>query len=304
MFQPRFLAKFISCALLAAPAQATQIVWDGPAGRNHTLSTGASWPDLMTLELGVFNTGFNPTPANMASWAANWNRHSAAVYDGTDKYFSGVSNFTSNSAPFTAGASAYVWGIKGSEWVLYRKTTWVWPTGSPLPGPATTWSMDSTVTTVIGSVIGSGSTFTLRTAVSNQPVPLLCYADWKPLVFTASQANNIAISGPDADPDADGRPNILEYMASTRPTIKSPRVGLDSAETWVSGGQNFLAIRLKFDPRACFTVTGQKSSNLATWEPLALTTQATAAGLRVYTGPTSISQSPPGREFMRLQFAP
>jgi uncharacterized repeat protein (TIGR03803 family) len=47
------------------------------------------------------------------------------------------------------------------------------------------------------------------------------YAQWKQTHFVAN-ATNPAISGDSADPDADGIPNLLEFMTDSIPTAKSP----------------------------------------------------------------------------------
>lgn len=45
----------------------------------------------------------------------------------------------------------------------------------------------------------------------------LFYAAWRSSMFSSAAAANNAISGPAADPDNDGRPNLLEYAAGSNP---------------------------------------------------------------------------------------
>jgi hypothetical protein len=61
--------------------------------------------------------------------------------------------------------------------------------------------------------------------VARLPAFALAYVDWRYLYFSPDQITDPATSGPDADPDGDGRPNQQEYLAGSRPlTADSPAV--------------------------------------------------------------------------------
>ena len=45
---------------------------------------------------------------------------------------------------------------------------------------------------------------------------------WQTLRFNAAQLANPKISGPEADPDDDGLPNVLEYAMASEPFHRSP----------------------------------------------------------------------------------
>ena len=59
---------------------------------------------------------------------------------------------------------------------------------------------------------------------------------WRSGVFTTAELNDPAISGPLADPDRDGRANVVEYLAGSAPKLAdSDPTGLIQAE--VVGGR-------------------------------------------------------------------
>jgi hypothetical protein len=128
---------------------ATQIIWDTLIDRPHATSAGQPLPATTIFLLGVFDREFTPTAANRTEWAQRWHTASIARWDPATRYFSGEVNFTSNPIPFTSGNAAWVWGIAGSEWILLRRSTWNWPTGSPLGGPPIFWTANSSVTTAM-----------------------------------------------------------------------------------------------------------------------------------------------------------
>jgi hypothetical protein len=51
----------------------------------------------------------------------------------------------------------------------------------------------------------------------------LTYAGWRTARFTPAELADPAVSGPRADPDGDGIPNIVEAAVGSSPTIKDPR---------------------------------------------------------------------------------
>ncbi len=299
-----------SLAMLVATAQATQVVWDVSIGQPNSESSGRPWQDMMVLELGTFVTGFNPAPNNTALWAANWQVASRTSYYGADRYYSASANFTTNAAPFTQGASAWIWGVRGNEWILYRKTGWIWPVASSIGGPPLTWTMNGntsggTPVTIVGSA--GGSPFRLTTAtVTAAAAPPLCWADWRLMAFADSNAlNDATLSSPSADTDGDGRANFLEYLAGTRPTVRSNHTALTTPEVFTSGATNYLGVRLNCDPRACFSVAGQVTTGnpALPWTDVTLTTRVNSPGVRLYTPPTPIRQVS-SRELVRLKLSP
>ena len=66
------------------------------------------------------------------------------------------------------------------------------------------------------------------------------YEDWAALFFWQGDPNLTTTSAPDADPDADGVPNMLEYAMATMPLrTEAPRT---SSEIINAGGSRFLSL--------------------------------------------------------------
>jgi hypothetical protein len=63
------------------------------------------------------------------------------------------------------------------------------------------------------------------------------YETWQAEQFTATDLLDMAISGPEADPDADGIPNMLEAAIGSSPKSGNPRqMGLSLVSTTIAGG--------------------------------------------------------------------
>lgn len=286
-----------------ALVRATEIIFDVTIGRQHQTSTGRALPESFVFELGVFEPGFNPTTGNMADWAGRWKPAARAAYFTQGRYYSGVASFTANVAPFTPGAAAYVWGMSGTEWILFRKSAWVWPLGSSVGAPAMTWTADASVTVVCGSVVPSGASFYYRSAAAAGALPPpLPWSEWCKLHFTTAQLSNAAISGPNVDADNDGQSNIMEYAAATWPEQMTSR---RQPEITPSIAANPVAAQLSFktDLRARLIVTGEVSSNLFAWDSTPSATVVTSV-----PGEYSVRDASPSgtffRRYLRLRVAP
>ena len=66
--------------LLAATVQAQRIRWFCPPMSVNQDSTGAGIDAGFTFELGVFDTGFTPTPENRHAWLAHWHAAQTTAY--------------------------------------------------------------------------------------------------------------------------------------------------------------------------------------------------------------------------------
>lgn len=64
-------------------------------------------------------------------------------------------------------------------------------------------------------------------------LPTETFSDWQPAYFTPDQIADATVSGPDADPDADGIPNLPEFAFNLDPTYPEPAVM--TADTGVRG---------------------------------------------------------------------
>jgi hypothetical protein len=68
----------------------------------------------------------------------------------------------------------------------------------------------------------SGEEPVVRPAARLPPFALP-YADWRTVYFTSDQVADPATSGPQADPDGDGRSNLAEYQMGTHPRVADER---------------------------------------------------------------------------------
>ena len=97
-----------------------------------------------------------------------------------------------------------------------------------------------------------------------------------------------------ADPDADGRPNLLEYALGTVPNVADS--GSPTTVT-VSGGVLALTFAHIGDPAIGYVV--EASGDLITWTTAHTYTGFTASGSTTYTDGTALSAG--SRRFLRLK---
>ncbi len=71
----------------------------------------------------------------------------------------------------------------------------------------------------------------------------LTYAAWKSATFSSAQAADNSVSGPYADPDGDGCPNLLEYARGTNPLIKDATQTSDPFKRAFDHGQHDACLR-------------------------------------------------------------
>ena len=117
-------------------------------------------------------------------------------------------------------------------------------------------------TVFVSNPAGSVTSDTAVLAVSS-PDP---FATW-------AAAHSIAVNSAGADPDGDGRTNLLEYALGSNPSV-AEAAGLASQ---VQSG--FLQISLSMDSaKTDLTYTVEATSNLATWTPIAQSSGGGAMG--------------------------
>ena len=158
-----------------------------------------------------------------------------------------------------------------------------------LGSPVFSWS-DST---------GSGLLASFSTATANQVRVTLTtpLQSWRSGYFGTTAATGTAAN--DADPDADGVINLLEYALGTNPT-SAASVTLPVSQLSALNSQPFLSLTFPrvADPLLTYTVQG--SSDLVTWTDLWTSTgPANTAGPVTVTDPQSVSP----RRFLRLQIS-
>jgi hypothetical protein len=86
-------------------------------------------------------------------------------------------------------------------------------------------------------------------------------ASWRQLKFTAGELLNAAISGPNADPDADGYVNLMEYALGLEPKAVST-VGLPTMGT---AGSDWVYTYTRPAAATDLTYVVEVSTNLSTW---------------------------------------
>ena len=133
---------------------------------------------------------------------------------------------------------------------------------------------------------------TTYASVTGAPVgPVSPYQTWLNLHFSAPEQGQSTVSGETADPDGDGRANLLEYALGT-----SPRATDTVAALVVRAPAGFLALDYPV-PQADVTYTPETSTDLVTWATTGITDASAGPGLRTATVP----QPPTGRAFLRLR---
>jgi len=114
------------------------------------------------------------------------------------------------------------------------------------------------------SATNSGGTGARSAQVSAKPSP--SFADWIGLAFPG-QADP-AIVGPDADPDGDGRSNLLEYFLGTNPALTDEPEAITTTND--GAGNEVLNFRMaKTIPGVSYKV--QQSTDLVTWTDTGVT---------------------------------
>jgi hypothetical protein len=128
------------------------------------------------------------------------------------------------------------------------------------------------------------------------------WADWQAAHFSPPETANPAISGPTADPDRDGLPNLAEYALASHPLQRSTIPPLR-----ISRGS--LAIQLNFtrpSARSDVRYTIETSTDGTTWLPLASSSNGNPLTSipNALPAPGSISESPPPAIETFLSFPP
>lgn len=268
---PSPLRHFWPLLALAAVghSRATQVDWNGLPFSVNLTSSGQPWDDTWVAELGSFTGSFTPSAANTATWAASWRAASRSVYQPTTSYFAGSYSYNSNTAPFLTGTRAFLWlfnpNAPQGEWILLTNPAWTWPAGSPFDPFTTTWASSDASEAVVGQLAAPG--WSLKSSsIMNSALPALTYEEWRSLYFTSTEINNPATSGPSADPDGDGFPNLNEYAAGCLPRRASSFPPPVAVLLHPANGQLYGAARLHRSTRpAGYIWQAQASDGLSGW---------------------------------------
>ena len=275
--------------LLAATAHAETINWYCISNKTNLTGNGANMGASFSFQLGVFSKGFVPTASNLNEWSTYWTSAGSAAYSTVYKSFTGIFVVTSNAAPFTVGAKAYVWGrstsATGDQWMLFRDTSWTWPAPNLIGPPMDGWDASTANEIILGAIQPTGTPYLRSEAVTS-------YAQWQ----TANLSGN-PLNLPGNDPDHDGMPNSLEFVFGTNPVVAG-NGNLTSSFVSVSG-QSYLLLTAPRLRNRLATCSFEASSDLQSWTPATTETANTATILSVRDN-TAIAPGMP-RRFMRFK---
>jgi hypothetical protein len=212
----RFPAFILSlCAGLFQMGSARNISWFSDPEKINQTAGGSLMDAGFRLELGVFESGFTPTPQNVSEWARHWHVCQRQTYNSSTKRFDGLFAVTDNSGPFAVGTAAYVWGFRSDgsgDWILFRTLEWNLPAADPSNPIPLEWNV-AEATALIGSINASGSPYLMRSAVTTDALPPATdWNQWSQDEFTGEPLNQAS-----DDPDRDGIANLLEFVFGTSP---------------------------------------------------------------------------------------
>ena len=148
---------------------------------------------------------------------------------------------------------------------------------------------------LVGGVPTASPLFTVTIAVSELPA----YESWRRSAsrFSAVERDNLSLSGPAADPDADGLSNLLEYALGAEPRLAD--AATFAPVLFLSDATPALRFSRTADPLLTYRV--ESSADLATWSVIGTSTGAlNIAGPVEFADPVPLSPASP-RRFLRLR---
>jgi hypothetical protein len=296
------LSAVLAMCIAIGPARAERILWFSPA--NAVNLTSADPPTPMDggfrFELGVFEGLFTPTPQNKDQWAQHWRPAARTAYDAGAKAFNDAYDVEDNTAPFTVGKPAYVWGFRGDpasgEWILFRASSWTWPVVNPLNPEPPSWNA-AAATAVIGEIKPSGSPFLMQCAeVSQAAPPPTTWAQWQ-----AEELEGELQDQPEDDPDRDGMANLIEFVFGTPPKQAGMPV-ITPVTIAEHGGLPYLQMSVPRRVDHPATLVVEVTGDLLTWNSGSLHTEVVSDTLEALVVRDKVPfQAPMGGRFMRLR---
>ncbi|MBS0659772.1 MAG: hypothetical protein JSR82_16145 [Verrucomicrobia bacterium] len=168
---------------------------------------------------------------------------------------------------------------------------------SVVSGPASLNGSTLTLTgpgaVVVRASQAGNATYAAAPAVDQSFIVLTPFDGWRAAWFSPEELAQPAVSGPAADPDGDGIPNLLEYALGTPPRVAGV-TGLPTSSISAS------RLQLTFTPlRSDVTYLVEASSDLASWSNIAVNPGIIGSPVTV-TDSVIITPSNP-RRFLRLR---
>lgn len=219
------LVSTLGLVMVSSRAEAAKLIWQSVPGSTDILATGETFTDEVTFELGTFDARFKPTIANMGQWALQWSVIDRTTYNAANGFFASTVRFSDNEGPYAEGRQVYMWGTTGGsdpQWILATKNDWEFPSASL--GFPLTWNIANASTVVVGKINGGGSPFLMRTAQVNGTLldPSLSPEQWLEFFFSEGERADQEVGGLRADPDGDGRDNLMEMALGLDPRLAEP----------------------------------------------------------------------------------
>ena len=165
-----------------------------------------------------------------------------------------------SSSPLSSGdAFALLWSpgltveddyvASGQAYGETRRANWILPTDG------------NDVTGELVSDTGGAN----KTVTGNASDP---YTEWLSLHFDTAELADTLVSGPDADPDADGYDNVLEFVLRGNPRDSNDHGTLDGG-FYEIGGRTYLGYVIPSSRSERVIVSGECSNDCADWQPAA-----------------------------------
>lgn len=258
------IAGLVFAVLPAFPLEGGQVDWSSSAFSTHIQSDGTPLDATFIFELGAFADGFVPTAENTALWADYWRVAQRSTYNEANQLFAGSYVVETNASPFGTDAQGYIWGLSAAhpgQWVLMTNPAWTWPAAGGA-NPPVVWTVRNSQIHILGEVDVTGDPFFLKMAGVDPttPIPWVTGQDWREARFTAAQ---IAEGSADwtADPDGDGRTNLVEMGAGGDPLTADKAASLTVSVT----SQNTLELTVTKVPNHLLDYFVEVSGDLVNW---------------------------------------